>query len=88
MEHWLCAPYYLHVKISKTHWQLLKGNVNYKTIIMIGTRGRRLLRKSSVCFAIIKIHVGLDMVAYAFNPSTREAEAGRFLNLRPAWSTK
>jgi hypothetical protein len=22
------------------------------------------------------------------NPSTREAEAGRFLNLRPAWSTK
>jgi hypothetical protein len=24
----------------------------------------------------------------AFNPSTREAEAGRFLSLRPAWSTK
>jgi hypothetical protein len=26
--------------------------------------------------------------ALAFNPSTREAEAGRFLSLRPAWSTK
>jgi hypothetical protein len=28
------------------------------------------------------------MVAHAFNPSTREAEAGSFLSLRPAWSTK
>jgi hypothetical protein len=28
------------------------------------------------------------MVAYAFNPSTREAEAGGFLSSRPAWSTK
>jgi hypothetical protein len=29
-----------------------------------------------------------SMVAHAFNPSTREAEAGRFLSSRPAWSTK
>ena len=29
-----------------------------------------------------------DVVAHAFNPSTREAEAGRFLSSRPAWSTK
>jgi hypothetical protein len=30
------------------------------------------------------------MVAHAFNPSTREAEAeaGGFLSLRPAWSTE
>jgi hypothetical protein len=28
------------------------------------------------------------VVAYAFNPSTREAEAGGFLSSRPAWSTK
>jgi hypothetical protein len=27
-------------------------------------------------------------VAHAFNPSTREAEAGGFLSLRPAWSTE
>jgi hypothetical protein len=27
-------------------------------------------------------------VAHAFNPSTWEAEAGGFLSLRPAWSTK
>ena len=28
------------------------------------------------------------MVAKAFNPSTWEAEAGRFLSSRPAWSTE
>jgi hypothetical protein len=28
------------------------------------------------------------MVAHAFNPSIREAEAGGFLSSRPAWSTK
>jgi hypothetical protein len=28
------------------------------------------------------------MVAHAFNPSTWEAEAGRFLSSRPAWSTE
>jgi hypothetical protein len=28
------------------------------------------------------------MVAHAFNPGTQEAEAGGFLSLRPAWSTK
>jgi hypothetical protein len=28
------------------------------------------------------------VVAHAFNPSTWEAETGRFLSSRPAWSTK
>ena len=28
------------------------------------------------------------MVAYTFNPSTQEAEAGGFLSSRPAWSTE
>jgi hypothetical protein len=28
-----------------------------------------------------------NLVAHAFNPSTREAEAGGFLSSRPAWST-
>jgi major histocompatibility complex class I len=28
------------------------------------------------------------VVAHAFNPSTREAEAGGFLSSRPSWSTK
>jgi major histocompatibility complex class I len=28
------------------------------------------------------------VVAYTFNPSTWEAEAGGFLSSRPAWSTK
>ena len=28
------------------------------------------------------------MVSFSFNPSTWDAEAGGFLSLRPAWSTK
>jgi hypothetical protein len=32
--------------------------------------------------------LGRAVVAHAFNPSTREAEAGRFLSSRPAWSTE
>jgi hypothetical protein len=31
---------------------------------------------------------GRAVVAHAFNPSTREAEAGGFLSSRPAWSTE
>ena len=31
---------------------------------------------------------GWAMVAHVFNPSTCEAEAGGFLNSRPAWSTE
>jgi hypothetical protein len=38
---------------------------------------------------LVKIQTSeLDMVVHAFNPSTWEAEAGGFLSLRPAWSTK
>jgi major histocompatibility complex class I len=36
----------------------------------------------------LKPHGGPGMVAHAFKPSTREAEAGGFLSSRPAWSTK
>jgi hypothetical protein len=31
---------------------------------------------------------GPGVVAHASDPSTQEAEAGRFLSSRPAWSTK
>jgi hypothetical protein len=34
------------------------------------------------------LKIGQAVVAHAFNPSTWEAEAGGFLSLRPAWSTK
>jgi hypothetical protein len=36
----------------------------------------------------MKIMAKLGMVAHAFNLSTWEAEAGRFLSSRPAWSTE
>jgi hypothetical protein len=35
-----------------------------------------------------KENLGRAVVAYAFNPSTWGAEAGRFLSSRSAWSTK
>jgi hypothetical protein len=34
-----------------------------------------------------RVPVSRAVVAHAFNPSTREAEAGGFLSSRPAWST-
>jgi hypothetical protein len=36
----------------------------------------------------LKNKIKPGVVAHAFNPSTWEAEAGGFLSLRPAWSTK
>ena len=36
----------------------------------------------------IRILFAAGLVTHAFNPSTWEAEAGRFLSLRPAWSTE
>jgi hypothetical protein len=36
----------------------------------------------------LKVNVKQAVVAHAFNPSTQEAEAGRFLSSRPAWSTE
>jgi hypothetical protein len=35
-----------------------------------------------------KKKVSWAVVEYAFNPSTWEAEAGRFLSSRPVWFTK
>jgi hypothetical protein len=36
----------------------------------------------------LKRGVRPGVVVHAFNPSTREAEAGGFLSSRPAWSTE
>jgi hypothetical protein len=36
----------------------------------------------------VKFYSKPGVMAHAFNPSTREAEAGGFLSSRPAWSTE
>jgi hypothetical protein len=41
-----------------------------------------------VLLIIQDISVHQAVVAHAFNPSTWEAEAGRFLSSRPVWSTE
>jgi hypothetical protein len=45
-------------------------------------------RRRKKYFNIMKEFRKPGVVAHAFNPSTREAEAGEFLSSRPAWSTK
>jgi hypothetical protein len=41
-----------------------------------------------LCLSFLKNIWSRAVVAHTFNPSTWEAEAGGFLSLRPAWSTK
>jgi hypothetical protein len=43
---------------------------------------------ASALWRRLKSSAALGVVAHAFNPSTREAEAGGSLSSRPAWSTK
>jgi hypothetical protein len=44
---------------------------------------------SRTCGQLIEIHYAKPgIVVHTFNPSTWEAEAGRFLSSRPTWSTK
>jgi hypothetical protein len=44
--------------------------------------------KKDISNSLKNIQEELGEVVHAFNPSTREAEADRFLSWRPAWSTK
>jgi hypothetical protein len=57
-----------------------------KSLEDMHTRENILNRTAMDCAVMSRIKPG--MVAPAFNPSTWEAEAGRFLSSRPAWSTK
>jgi hypothetical protein len=50
--------------------------------------GEVCLSHFSVAMIGVRVDLGQAVVAHAFNPSTWEAEAGRFLSSRPAWSTE
>jgi hypothetical protein len=45
-------------------------------------------RKIKIRNVLAQEYLNWVVVVHAFNPSTWESEAGRFLNSRPAWSTK
>jgi hypothetical protein len=47
-----------------------------------------LFRKFWTTLKVLEKYSGWAVVAHAFNPSTWEAKAGRFLSSRAAWSTK
>jgi hypothetical protein len=51
---------------------------------MVGRVRRKMIKDGKQQDVIQKPGV----VVHAFNPSTREAEAGRFLSSRPVWSTE
>jgi hypothetical protein len=51
-------------------------------------QARSLSGHGLIDFKEIKTNKSRAVVARAFNPSTWEAEAGRFLSSRPAWSTE
>jgi hypothetical protein len=56
----------------------------YKINSLRGTR-----KFNSAKFSAQEIEIlSREVVTHAFNLSTWEAEAGRFLSSRPAWSTK
>jgi hypothetical protein len=62
--------------------KLGKGDYKVKSIISSMARSRE-----GTVFLRIKIK-GWAVVAHASNPSTWEAEAGRFMSSKPAWPTE
>jgi hypothetical protein len=50
-------------------------------------RGEKFMNRMRMACAV-RSRISWAVVAHAFNPSTWEAEAGRFLSLRTAWSTE
>jgi hypothetical protein len=66
------------------HLQIKDLTPSYRHTCRQNTKMHKIKIKNS-----LKIReLGWAVVAHAFNPSTREAEAGRFLSSRPAWSTE
>jgi hypothetical protein len=60
-------------------WEIVKENSSAMSHSYSNTTPEKVLLKHK--------QISQAMVAHAFNTSTWEAEAGRFLSLKPAWST-
>jgi hypothetical protein len=85
--------YLLIVRFKRRWWDppLLLASFHWELLYLPDYRS---LSLSLSLFALYSAHslqensFELGVVAYAFSPSTWEAEAGGFLSSRPAWSTK
>jgi hypothetical protein len=70
-------------------WDLNSGPLEEQSVLLTAEPSLQ----SPVAFlydllTILKRQMNPGVVVHAFNPSTRQAEAGGFLSSRPAWSTK
>jgi hypothetical protein len=66
----------------------MNEKINLLNLISKKHRRNNYLSSATMRIHCTKLSRTLGVVAHAFNPSTREAEAGGFLSSRPAWSTK
>jgi hypothetical protein len=80
-----------HARTKVKHLEKLNLTTNsytYISYIYLTKPAQSINRVSREGVKIEKKKAKPGMVAHTFNPSTQEAEAGGFLSLRPAWSTK
>jgi hypothetical protein len=70
-------------------YKLRKYYGTYKSAYYLSTGVHKFASRRILKYLLfIKLRIEPGMLAHTFNPSTQEAEAGKFPSSRPTWSTK